>query len=99
VTHVLPAEWSAVQARLLTRVFSAHPPEDVAASTDLVGDGYLDSMSILMVLSMFDEELGEGIALQQARITDTASLGVIRGFYERLCTSGSGDASSAGSST
>lgn len=86
------AAWADVRQRLLTRVFYAHPPDDVAASADLVGDGYLDSMSILVVLGMFDEELGEGIAMQQARIPDTTSLDAMRGFYERLCARGSGAA-------
>lgn len=79
-----PADWADVSRRLLTRVFYAHPAQDVAASTDLVGDGYLDSMSILVVLGMFDEELGAGVAMQQARIPDTASLAAMHQLYERL---------------
>ena len=79
-----PASWDAMRARLLTRVFYAYPPDAVAASTDLVSDGYLDSMSILVVLGMFDEELGDGVAMLQARIPDTTSLGAMQHLYERL---------------
>jgi hypothetical protein len=82
------AEWADVRQRVLTRVFYAHPPDDVAASTDLVRDGYLDSMSVLVVLGMFDDELGAGVALRQARIPDTASLAAMESFYERLRASG-----------
>ena len=83
----MPASWADMRSRLLTRVFYAHPEEDVAASTDLVGDGYLDSMSVLVVLGIFDDELGEGVALQQARIPDTTNLDAIQIFYERLLES------------
>lgn len=81
-----PATWESLRARLLTRVFYAFPPDAVSASTDLVSDGYLDSMSILVVLGMFDEELGDGVAMRHARIPDTTSLDAMRRLYERLRT-------------
>lgn len=87
---VAPAPWEEVRDRLLTRVFYAHPADDVAASTDLMGDGFLDSMTVLVILGMFDEELGEGVAITSARIPDTASLHAMREFYERLRISGVG---------
>jgi len=80
----MPVPWADMRRRLLNRVFYAHPDEDVAASDDLVGDGYLDSMSVLVVLGMFDEELGEAVAMQQARIPDTTNLDAMRALYERL---------------
>ncbi len=83
----IPAPWAELRRRLLTRVFYAHPEEDVASSVDLVADGYLDSMSVLVVLGMFDEELGEAVALQQARIPDTATLDAMGALYERLLES------------
>jgi hypothetical protein len=82
------AAWTDMRQRLLTTVFYAHPPEGVAASTDLVRDGYLDSMTVLVVLGLFDDELGEGAATRQARIPDTASLAAMQRFYERLRVSG-----------
>lgn len=83
----VPVPWAELRRRLLTRVFYAHPEEGVASSVDLVGDGYLDSMSVLVVLAMFDEELGEGVALRQARIPDTANLDAMGALYERLLAS------------
>ena len=80
----VPATWDAMRQRLLTSVFYEHPEADVAGSTDLIGDGYLDSMSVLVVLGLFDEELGHGVALQSARIPDTATLDAMGAFYERL---------------
>lgn len=79
-----PAAWEAVRTRILTRVFYAFPPDAVSASTDLIADGYLDSMSILVILGMFDEELGDGVAMRHARIPDTTSLDAMRRLYERL---------------
>ena len=87
-----PADWDTVRRRLLARVFYAHPAEDVAASTDLTGDGYLDSMSVLVVLTTFDDELGDGVAIQHARIPDTASLAAMQHLYERLCANRSREA-------
>jgi hypothetical protein len=50
----------------------------------MFGDGYLDSMSVLVVLGFFDEELGEAVALQSARIPDIATLDAMGAFYQRL---------------
>ena len=69
-----PVGWDAMRQRLLTRVFYAHPEADVERSRDLLGDGYLDSMSVLVVLGLFDEELGRTVALPSARIVDTVTL-------------------------
>lgn len=89
-----PAPWEEVRARLLTRVFYAHTADDVAASTDLMGDGFLDSMTVMVILGMFDEELGAGVAITSARIPDTVSLDAMRELYERLRVSGVGDSTS-----
>ena len=83
----MPASWTDMQGRLLTRVFYEHPADAVVGSDDLVGDGYLDSMSVLVVLGLFDEELGEGVAMQEARIPDTTSMSAMQSFYERLLAS------------
>jgi hypothetical protein len=50
----------------------------------MTGDGYPDSMSVLVVLGLLDEELGKGVARQSARILDTATLDAMGAFYERL---------------
>jgi hypothetical protein len=50
----------------------------------MTGDGYLDPMSVLVVLGLLDEELGNGVALQSARIPDTATLDAMGASYERL---------------
>ncbi|MDP9165983.1 MAG: hypothetical protein M3O32_07965 [Actinomycetota bacterium] len=76
--------WGDMRRRLLTRVFYAHPAADVEQSRDLLGDGYLDSMSVLVVLGLFDDELGNAVALQSARMSDTVSLDAMGAFYERL---------------
>jgi hypothetical protein len=79
-----PVCWEDMRRRLLTRVFYAHPEADVERSRDLRGDGYLDSMSVLVVLGLFDEELGRAVALESARIVDTGTLDAMGAFYERL---------------
>lgn len=79
-----PAGWDEMRRRLLTRVFYDHLEADVSASLDLLGDGFLDSMSVLVVLGLFDDELGEGVALRRARIPDTATLDAMEAFYRRL---------------
>jgi acyl carrier protein len=76
--------WEVMRQRLLERVFYNFSEEDVAASTDLVGDGYLDSLSVLVILASLDEELGDELAVQYARVPDTASLDAIGGLYRRL---------------
>ncbi len=87
----MPASWTELRARLLTRVFYEHPESAIAASTDLIADGYLDSMSILVILGIFDEELGDGVAMRAARIPDTASLAAMEAFYTRLRAAASDD--------
>lgn len=79
-----PADWDDMRRRLLTRVFYDHDEAAVTASLDLLGDGFLDSMSVLVVLGLFDDELGEGVALREARIPDTATLDAMGAFYRRL---------------
>lgn len=79
-----PADWDDMRRRLLTRVFYEHQEADVSASPDLLGDGFLDSLSVLVILGLFDDELGEGVALREARIPDTATLGAMEAFYLRL---------------
>jgi acyl carrier protein len=80
----MAATWEALRRRLLERVFYNFDEEDVAASTDLMRDGYLDSLSVLVILASLDEELGDELAMQYARIPDTASLEAIGGLYHRL---------------
>jgi len=76
--------WDVMRQRLLDRVFYEFTEEQVEASQDLLGDGYLDSLSVLVILGMFDEELGEGVAVKAARIPDTASMAALENLYLRL---------------
>jgi acyl carrier protein len=80
----MAATWEVLRRRLLERVFYNFAEDDVVASTDLMGDGYLDSLSVLVILASLDEELGDELAVQYARIPDTASLEAIGGLYHRL---------------
>jgi hypothetical protein len=80
----MAATWEVLRRRLLERVFYNFAEEDVVASTDLMADGYLDSLSVLVILASLDEELGDELAVQYARIPDTASLEAIGGLYDRL---------------
>ncbi|HKP40817.1 hypothetical protein [Mycobacterium sp.] len=82
----MAATWEVLRRRLLERVFYNFAEEDVVASTDLMGDGYLDSLSVLVILASLDEELGDELAVEYARIPDTASLEAIGGLYHRLLT-------------
>lgn len=76
--------WDALRQRLLERVFYNFAEEDVASSTDLSGDGYLDSLSVLVILAEMDEELDDQVAVQRARVPDAASLEAIGRLYRRL---------------
>jgi acyl carrier protein len=76
--------WDALRQRLLERVFYNFAEEDVVTSTDLSGDGYLDSLSVLVILAEMDEELGDEVAVQHARVRDTATLDAIGQLYRRL---------------
>lgn len=76
--------WDALRQRLLERVFYNFAEEDVVTSTDLSGDGYLDSLSVLVILAEMDEELGGEVAVQHARVSDTATLDAIGRLYRRL---------------
>jgi acyl carrier protein len=80
----MAATWEDLRRRLLERVFYNFAEDDVASSTDLMGDGYLDSLSVLVILASLDEELGDELALQYARVPDTASLEAIGNLYHRL---------------
>jgi hypothetical protein len=73
-----------MRQRLLDRVFFAFEEDEVEASQDLLGDGYLDSLSVLVTLGIFDEELGEGVAVKAARVPDTTSMEALRSLYLRL---------------
>jgi len=76
--------WEVVRERVLKRVFYKFTEQDVASSTDLMGDGYLDSLSVFVILATLDEELGSEVAVERARIPDTASLDAIGALYVRL---------------
>ncbi|MGX9789457.1 hypothetical protein [Mycobacterium sp. MMS18-G62] len=80
----MAATWEVLRRRLLERVFYNFAEDDVVASTDLMSDGYLDSLSVLVILASLDEELGDELAVQHARVPDTASLEAIGGLYQRL---------------
>jgi acyl carrier protein len=76
--------WDEMRQRLLDRVFYNFTEEQVDASTDFVADGLLDSLSVLVILGLFDDELGEGLATGQARVPDTQSMESLKLFYLRL---------------
>ena len=76
--------WDEMRSRLLTRVFYDFSPEEVEASTDLVGDGFLNSLSILVVLGLIDDELGDAAPLFEVAPSDTSSLATIEALYLRL---------------
>ncbi|MCV7283159.1 hypothetical protein H7J88_26340 [Mycolicibacterium flavescens] len=80
----MPADWDEVRQRLFDRVFYAFDERDVEASQDLHADGFLDSLAVLVTLGVLDEELGEGVAVEQARVSDTASMATLRELYLRL---------------
>jgi hypothetical protein len=73
-----------MRERLLTRIFYNFTEAEILSSSDLHADGFLDSLSVLAILGLFDEEFGEGVALKQASVVDTASLEAIENFYLRL---------------
>jgi hypothetical protein len=87
-TSEVAIAWDEMRQRLMDRVFYNYTEDQVASSSDLVGDGYLDSLSILVTLGVFDEELGEGVASQHARVPDTKSLAALQALYERLVAVG-----------
>lgn len=76
--------WEEMRQRLLDRVFYNVPEERVDASQDLVGDGLLDSLSVLVTLVILDEELGEGVAVKAARVPDTTTMEALKRLYLRL---------------
>ncbi|MCT7660911.1 hypothetical protein [Mycobacterium deserti] len=76
--------WEQMRQRLLDRVFYSFEEDEVDASQDLLGDGYLDSLSVLVTLGIFDEELGEGVAVKAARVPDTTSMDALKNLYQRL---------------
>lgn len=80
----MAATWEVLRRRLLERVFYNFAEEDIVASTDLMRDGFLDYLSVLVILASLDEELGDELAVQYARVPDTASLEAIGGLYHRL---------------
>jgi hypothetical protein len=77
-----------MRKRVLDRVFYNFTEAQVDASTDFVADGLLDSLSVLVILGLFDEELGEGVATGNARVPDTQSMEALRLFYLRLLDDG-----------
>jgi acyl carrier protein len=79
----MPAPWDEMRSHLLTRVFYDFTPDEIEASTDLVGDGFLNSTSILVVLGLLEDELGEDIALTEVGARDTASLAAMKAMYLR----------------
>ena len=86
----MAVSWEEMRQRLLDRVFYAFDETEIDASTDLRRDGYLDSLSVLVTLGIFDEELGEpdeGLAVKQARDTDTATMAGLEALYCRLSRS------------
>ena len=80
----MPASWDEMRSRLMTRVFYDFAPDEVEASTDLVGDGFLNSTSILVTLGLLEDELGEGTALMEVAARDTASLAAMKALYLRV---------------
>ena len=83
----MAVSWGEMRQRLLDRVFYAFEDTEVDASADLRRDGYLDSLSVLVTLSIFDEELGDGLAIKQARVTDTTTMAALEALYSRLSSS------------
>lgn len=76
--------WSDVEQRLLDQVFYARTPEQVRGSDDLAADGYLDSLSIVVVLEMLSEMTGNEEALTTASADDFKNLDTVRALYDRL---------------
>ena len=79
--------WDEMRRRLLDRVFYNFDEDEIIASQDLRADGYLDSLSVLVTLGIFDEELGEGdegMAVKHARVTDTTNMAALEALYLRL---------------
>jgi len=78
------ASWEEMRSRLLARVFYEFSPDEVEASTHLVGDGFLNSLSILVVLGLLEDELGGHSPLIEVAPSDTSSLATIEALYRRL---------------
>lgn len=83
----MAVEWEEMRRRLLDRVFYEFEEHEIDASDDLRRDGYLDSLSVLVTLGIFDEELGEGVSVKEARVTDTANMASLEALYQRLSSS------------
>ncbi|SEH90932.1 hypothetical protein SAMN04489835_5548 [Mycolicibacterium rutilum] len=81
----MAADWDDVRQRLLDRVFYSFDERDVEASQDLHADGYLDSLAVLVTLGVLEEEVGEGVAVEEAKVSDTASMAALKNLYLRLC--------------
>ena len=90
----MAASWDEMRTNLLTRVFYDFAAEEVEASTDLVGDGFLNSTSILVVLGLLDDEVGEGVSLTEVTAADTSSLPAIKALYLRMAYDRQTDAAS-----
>lgn len=79
--------WGEFRRMLMTNVFGEFAPEDVDASTDLVGDGYLNSTSVLVVLGLLEDEAGEGAAaVVDSR--EIATMSSLQRLHHRLLTDG-----------
>jgi hypothetical protein len=78
------SDWPEVQSRILQNVFFNFHPDAVVASRDLAGDGFVDSLSVIGIVTTIDEHLGGEQAQSQARREDFLSLDTIKGLYLRL---------------
>ena len=76
--------WPDVEQQLLDQVFYARTPDQVRGSDDLAADGFLDSLSIVVVLEMLSESTGNEDALTTANADDFRNLSTINALYDRL---------------
>jgi hypothetical protein len=77
-------DWSEVEALILQNVFFNFDPAAVQASRNLAAEGFMDSLSVIGIVTTVDECLGGELAQSRARKEDFMSIGTIKELYLRL---------------
>jgi len=80
-------EWDKVRQEILQTVFPTHDQDIVLKSANLLSDGLMDSLSIVLILTILDEAKPSSDYVSKASADDFRSLAAIEMFYQRTAPS------------